>query len=188
MNNFEYHNFPTSEQKFNIIYLDPPWSYRDTANAGKRGAIHKYPTQSIEWIENLPISRIADDNCAMFMWVTMPKLNEVFHLFPLWGFEYKTVAFTWIKMNKRQTDALFWGMGNYVRTNPELCLLATKGKLERKSASVHSVVMSPIEEHSKKPNEVRERIVQLLGDLPRIELFARQEVPGWAHWGNELND
>jgi N6-adenosine-specific RNA methylase IME4 len=183
---FEYENFPNGDKKYNIIYLDPPWSYNDKASAGKRGAIYKYPTQSIEWIENLPISRIAANDCALFMWVTIPKLNEIFHLFPLWGFEYKTCAFTWIKTNKRQTNTLFTGMGRWTRSNSELCLLATKGKPQRIDASVHSVVMSPIEEHSKKPQIVRERIVQLLGDLPRIELFARKQVNGWDNWGNEI--
>lgn len=79
------------------------------------------------------------------------------------------------------------GMGYYTRANAEYCLLATKGKnLERKSHAVHSVIMSHIEEHSKKPHEVRERIVELFGDLPRIELFAREHAKGWDCWGNEV--
>src|SRR5258708_2920911 len=102
----------------------------------------------------------------------MPKLNEVFDLIKEWGFEYKTVAFTWIKKNKK-SDSLFWGMGRWSRSNAELCLLATKGKPKRINADVHSVIVSPIEKHSKKPDEVRERIIRLCGDLPRSELFSR---------------
>ena len=115
----------------------------------------------------------------------MPKLNECFEVIKAWGFEYKTVAFTWIKLNKK-SGTPFMGMGRWTRANAELCLIATKGKPSRISAAVHSIVMTPIEAHSKKPNEVRKRIVQLIGDLPRVELFARQKVEGWDSWGNEI--
>lgn len=176
--------FPTGK-KYQIIYADPPWSYRDKALAGNRGAVCKYKTQSKDWIDNLPVSEITDDNCVLFLWVTMPKLNECWDLIENWGFEFKTVAFTWVKKNKK-SDSWFWGMGQWTRSNAELCLLATKGKPKRISASVHSIVDSPVEQHSKKPDEVRSRIVQLFGDLPRIELFAREKAPGWDSWGDEL--
>lgn len=97
-----------------------------------------------------------------------------------WGFVYKTVAFVWIKKNKK-ADSLFWGMGYWTRANAELCMLATAGQPKRRSASVHQVILSPIEEHSKKPDVVRERIVELLGDLPRVELFARQKQKAGTH-------
>lgn len=103
-----------------------------------------------------------------------------------WGYTYKTVAFTWVKQNKK-TDGIFTGMGYYTRANAEYCLLGTRGKvLPRKSRSVSSVVISHLQEHSRKPDEVRERIVELFGDVPRIELFARQQVEGWDCWGNEV--
>ena len=171
--------------KYQIIYADPPWSYRDKALAGNRGAGCKYNTQSKDWIDNLPVHDLADKDCALFLWVTMPKLNECWDLIKMWGFEYKTVAFTWVKKNKRQ-DSWFWGMGRWTRANAELCLLATKGKPKRVSAGVHSVIDTPIEKHSKKPNIVRNRIVELLGDLPRVELFAREKTEGWDIWGNEV--
>lgn len=115
----------------------------------------------------------------------MPKLNECFEVIKSWGFTYKTVAFTWIKKNKI-ADSFFWGMGRWTRANAELCLMATKGKPKRISAAVHSVVYTPIERHSKKPDEVRQRIVKLLGNLPRVELFAREKTDGWDAWGNEV--
>lgn len=122
----------------------------------------------------------------LFLWVTAPCLIEGIELITAWGFKYKTVAFTWVKQNKK-SDGLFTGMGYYTRANAEYCLLATKGKiLERKSHGVHSVVLSHIERHSKKPDEVRDRIVRLFGDVPRIELFARQYATGWDCWGNEV--
>lgn len=176
---------PFPDKKYNIIYADPPWSYKDKALAGNRGAGCKYEVQSKEWIDNLPVNQITSDDCVLFLWVTMPKLNECWDLIEKWGFTYKTCAFTWIKKNKI-ADSLFWGMGSWTRANPEICLLATKGNPKRISASVHSVIQSPIENHSKKPDEARKRIIELCGDLPRIELFCRYPEEGWDYWGNEV--
>lgn len=176
----------THKGQYNIILADPPWSYRDKALAGKRGSCCKYTVQDQEWIKSLKVNKLAAEDCCLFLWVTMPKLNEVFEVISNWGFEYKTCAFTWIKKNKK-ADSLFWGMGRWTRANSELCLLATKGNPKRVSAAIHSVVMSPVEEHSKKPDEVRNRIIQLCGDLPRIELFAREKVEDWDCIGNELD-
>ncbi len=172
-------------KKYKIIYADPPWSYKDKALAGNRGACCKYKTQSKEWLQSLPIADIADENCILFLWVTMPKLNECFDLIKAWGFEYKTVAFTWVKKNKI-APSWFWGMGHWTRANAELCLLATKGKPKRINAGVHSVIDTPIQKHSQKPNEVRNRILSLMGNLPRIELFAREKINGWDSWGIEI--
>lgn len=141
---------------------------------------------NIDDICNLPVKNIASENCVLFLWVTFPTLLDSFKVIEAWGFNYKTVAFVWVKHNKK-TPTLFWGMGFWTRANAEICLLATKGKPKRISAKVHQVIISPIEEHSKKPNEIRKRIVDLIGDLPRIELFARQKTDGWDVWGNEVN-
>lgn len=141
---------------------------------------------NIDDICNLPVKNIASENCVLFLWVTFPTLLDSFKVIEAWGFNYKTVAFVWVKHNKK-TPTLFWGMGFWTRANAEICLLATKGKPKRISAKVHQVIISPIEEHSKKPNEIRKRIVNLIGDLPRIELFARQKTDGWDVWGNEVN-
>ena len=102
-----------------------------------------------------------------------------------WGFKYKTVAFTWVKQN-RKSDGLFTGMGYWTRANAEICLLATRGHPKRINANVCQVILSHVEEHSKKPDEARDRIVKLMGDLPRVELFARQATEGWDVWGNEV--
>lgn len=173
--------------KYQIIYADPPWSYKDKALAGNRGAGCKYNVMDTVDISKLDVERIADENCILFLWVTMPKLNECFDLIKAWGFEYKTCAFTWVKLNKK-SGTPFMGMGRWTRANAELCLLATKGKPKRINAGVHSVVMSPIEAHSKKPEEVKERILKLVGDLPRLEMFARQKTEGWDVFGNEVDD
>ena len=118
------------------------------------------------------------------MWATFPMLREALDVIEAWGFSYKTVAFNWVKQNRNGTG-IFMGLGNWTRSNSEICLLATKGKPKRISGSVRSVVLSPLQQHSRKPAEIRDRIVELMGDLPRIELFAREATPGWDVWGNE---
>jgi len=137
-------------------------------------------------MKQLPIQNIAANDCILFMWATYPNLKQAFELIEAWGFTYKTVAFTWAKKNKN-VDSFFMGLGFWTRANPEICLLATKGNPKRISKSVKNLVISKIREHSRKPDEVREYIVNLMGDLPRIELFARQKVDGWDAWGNEID-
>lgn len=173
-------------KKYNIIYADPPWQYKVYSKKGLgRSAESHYPTMKLEDIQALPIGELADTDCILFMWTTIPLLQDCFSVMRAWGFEYKTVAFVWIKQNKK-SDSLFWGMGHWTRANAELCMLATKGHPKRKSASVHQVIVSHIEEHSKKPDVTRHKIVELVGDLPRVELFARQKTDGWDVWGNEV--
>ncbi len=179
--------FSTS-RKYSIIYADPPWRYkvwsRDTGLG--RSADSHYSTMEKQDIEALPINEISNKDSVLFLWVTAPCLEQGLELVKKWGFKYKTIGFNWVKQNKK-SDSLFWGMGYYTRANAEICILATKGKtLPRISRRVHQVVLSHVEEHSKKPNEVRKRIVELFGDLPRIELFARQYADGWDCWGNEV--
>lgn len=173
-------------KKYNIILADPPWSYKDKAQAGKRGAGFKYPTQEKGWLQKLPVAQIADKDCVLFLWVTMPLLDEGLELLKAWGFQYKTCGFTWVKRNKI-SPSWFFGMGNWSRSNAELCLLGVKGKPKRANASVSSIIDTPIEHHSKKPDIVRDKIVTLCGDLPRIELFARQKIAGWDSLGYDID-
>lgn len=174
-------------KKYNIIYADPPWRYKVYSKKGLgRSAESHYPTMSLEDIQALPVRDLAAADCILFMWTTIPLLRDSFSVMRAWGFDYKTVAFVWIKQN-RKSDSLFWGMGHWTRANAEFCMLATKGHPKRKSAGVHQVIISHIEEHSKKPDETRERIIRLVGDLPRVELFAREKTDGWDAWGNEID-
>ena len=177
----------TTERKYKIIYADPPWQFRTYSAKGQgRSAERHYPTMPKTEIQALPVSRICEKDCVLFLWVTAPCLIEGIELIKAWGFTYKTVAFTWIKKCKR-ADKIFTGMGYYTRSNAEYCLIATKGKgLKRKSRSVSSVIMTPIEEHSMKPDETRKRIEALYGDVPKIELFARRQADSWDCWGNEV--
>lgn len=170
-----------TDRKYNIIYADPPWQYWESGN--KNQALH-YTTMTIDEICELPVKDIADKDCVLFLWVTYPILQEAFKVIESWGFDYSTCAFVWVKKNK-QKDTPFVGCGAWTRANSELCLLATKGNVMRLDASVSQVVESPIEEHSKKPDVVRELITRLVGELPRVELFCRNPADGWDVWGNE---
>ena len=105
---------------------------------------------------------------------------------PGMGFTFKTVAFVWLKLNKK-SPTWFYGLGYWTRGNAEICLLAKRGKPKRRSAGVHQFIISPVEEHSKKPDVTRDKIIELAGNLPRVELFARQKAPGWDVWGNEVD-
>lgn len=170
-----------TDRKYNIIYADPPWRYWESGN--KNQALH-YTTMTIDEICDLPVKNIADDDCVLFLWVTYPILHEAFRVIESWGFKYSTAAFVWVKKNK-QKDSPFMGCGAWTRANSELCLLATKGNIMRLDASISQVVESPIEEHSKKPDIVRDLITRLVGELPRVELFCRNPAEGWDVWGNE---
>ena len=167
-------------KKYQIIYADPPWSYRSGKVQG--AAQNHYQTMSDEQLYQLPVADLTAEDCALFLWCTFPKLPEAIKLISAWGFSFKTVAFVWVKQNK-SGNGFFMGLGWWTRSNAEICLLAVKGKPRRKSAGVRQLILSPVEQHSKKPDVVRDNIVTLMGDLPRIELFARQSTPGWDVWG-----
>lgn len=172
-----------TDKKYNIIYADPPWSYKDKKCNGNCES--HYNTMNIEEICKLPIRDIADKDCVLFLWVTYPMLKEGLALIEAWGFRYKTIGFQWIKQNK-SGNGYFFGLGRWTRGNTECCLLAVKGKPKRINNSISQLVFSPLEYHSKKPDIVRGKIVELVGDMPRIELFARQYADGWDCWGNEV--
>jgi len=182
-----------TDKKYNIIYADPPWSYINKGSeTGKRGmAYYHYQVMEQESIEALGgvIDAISEKKSVLFIWATFPNIQKALNTIKNWGFEYKTCAFVWVKKNKK-SDGWFWGMGSYTRANAEILLIATKKGIKAKdiikSHAVHQIIISRVEEHSKKPDIVRDKIVELVGDLPRIELFARQYADGWDCWGNEV--
>lgn len=141
---------------------------------------------SIDELCALPVETLAEKDCLLFLWATFPQLPEALRLIKAWGFSFKTVAFVWLKLN-RKSLTWFYGLGYWTRGNAEICLLAKRGHPKRYSKSVHQFIISPVEEHSKKPDITREKIIELAGDLPRAELFARQKIPGWDVWGNEVD-
>jgi N6-adenosine-specific RNA methylase IME4 len=173
-------------KKYGVIYADPPWQFKSySGKVSGRSVENHYPTMSLDDIKKLPIDNIAHEDCALFLWVTFPRLADGLEVLKAWGFEYKTTAFVWVKQN-RKSDSLFLGMGYWTRSNAEICLLGTKGRPRRVNSGVRQVVISHVEEHSRKPSEVHERITRLMGDVPKIELFARRKTEGFDIWGNEV--
>ena len=181
---------------FQIIYADPPWSYYNDMtvtpeqNKSGKGLMCKvpYPVLASSEIKELPVERLAAKNSVLFIWTTDYHLARCIDVIKAWGFEYKTVGFAWQKTTKTGAPVCF--MGSYtMKTGIELCLLATRGKEAHKLVQkygVRGLVVAPRERHSKKPDEARNRIVELFGDIPRIELFAREHTDGWAVWGDEV--
>lgn len=202
-----------TDKKYSVIYADPPWSYKAWDKGGNGCALNHYGTMTKQDIFNLPVGDLAAKDCTLFLWVTFPCLEQGLETMRKWGFTYKTLGFCWVKRNKafdknivklstqlskggmdaptiaekikELLSSWFWGLGFWSRSNPEVCLIGVKGKPRRVSAAVHSVVDTPIEGHSKKPDVVRDRIKELCGGGNSIELFARQSADGWDCWGNE---
>ncbi len=174
------------DKKYNVIYADPPWSFKTYSDKGKdRSPENHYSTMNFKDICNLPVNNIANDNSVLLMWVIDPLLDKAFKVIDAWGFKYKTVGFTWAKTNKKSLG-FFTGLGYWTRGNPEMCLLATKGKPKRISKSVPQLVVEQRREHSRKPDIMYNHIENLL-DGPYIELFARTKRKGWDCWGNQTD-
>ena len=172
--------------KYKIIYADCPWPYDNPkGNDPSMGGI-TYPVMTMGDIKSLPVTTICDKDCALFMWATMPKMQEAIEVIKAWGFRYTTCAFTWVKTNSK-SGGIYSGLGHWTNGNAELCLFGKIGKPKRIAKNVKQIVMTPVGRHSAKPAEVRHRIVRLIGDIPRIELFAREKVDGWDAVGNEID-
>lgn len=177
---------PFPDKKYKVILADPPWEYNDSQKSGGTayfGASVRYDTMPLDEIKALPVADLADKDCVLFLWVTSPFLEVGFEVIKAWGFKYKTKAFCWSKTTK--TGKWVSNMGRWTMGNTEDCLLAVKGHPKREVRNVKQLVIAERTIHSRKPPEVRDRIVQLMGDVPRIELFAREKVDGWDCWGLE---
>ena len=173
-------------KKYNIIYADPPWSFNNKHTGGsmKSGSSSHYSTMTIEELKNIDIP--SAENCVLFMWWVASQPQEAIDLVNAWGFKIKTMTgFNWIKTTK--LGKLFFGMGFWTRAGSECCLIATKGKIKPINRGIRYVHKFINEKHSKKPNEFANLIVDLCGDLPRLEMFARDKKHGWDVWGNEVD-
>lgn len=175
---------------YNIILADVPWDYKDKrklARAHGGSAFHHYDSMTITEIKALPVSKYICNDALLFFWFTAPQLPHVEPIMNAWGFQYKTIAFTWLKTNKNSGQP-FLGVGHYTRSNCEFVALGRRGKPNIINSNQSSVIISPRAKHSEKPKQVHDRIVTMCGDLPRIELFARDRVAGWDCWGNEVDE
>ncbi|MDE0714098.1 MAG: MT-A70 family methyltransferase [Gammaproteobacteria bacterium] len=160
--------------RYGAILADPPWKFR----GGKsRSAERHYPTMELQQIEMLPIMELAADDAVLFLWITSDMLHHAPRIMIQWGFEYKTVAFVWLKPPPS-------GLGYWTRKNTELCLLGIRGKPQRLNAHVSDLIMAPRRRHSEKPDETYIQIEKLVAG-PYIELFARAPREGWDAWGND---
>ncbi len=182
---------PFPKKKYNIIYADPAWSfnssiYQDSGRLFNKKITDHYSTMSINDINNLKVKEITNEDCILFLWTTDSHLPEALKVIKSWGFKYKTIGFTWVKQYK--SGSYCYNFGSYTLKSTEICLIGLKGKLKniKKTNNVKGLVFAERTQHSKKPDIIRKKIVELCGDLPRIELFARQKVEGWDCWGNEV--
>jgi len=178
-------DWPTG--KFGAILADPPWHFQQWVTGSGYGAVQRhYATILMPDIAALPVADLAADDCALFLWATMPLLPEALHVMAAYGFAYKTVAFTWVKVLQENPRQPRLGLGYWTRANAELCLLGTRGSPKRLNRDVGQVIAEPIREHSRKPDCVHDRIERLVAG-PYRELFARAPRPGWTTWGNETD-
>lgn len=199
-------------KKYKIIYADPAWQFRvwNRDSGQGRSAEAYYRTMPISEICKLPVKQIADKNCILFIWAVWPSMPDAFRVIEAWGFEYKTLAWEWIKLNKHWTKFIpkiftaenlvynTWlprlfsiGMGYYTRANPEPCLLAVKrgGSAPVAVRNERNLLFSPLRKHSQKPLEAYGKIDRLYPNAwPRLEMFARNAYPGWDHWGFEAEN
>jgi N6-adenosine-specific RNA methylase IME4 len=189
---------PHPAVKYKVIYADPPWSFSTYSTKGQgKGAEQHYNTMPIADICNLNVAEIADNNCVLFLWVCQAQLKQALALIEAWGFSYKTVGYYWMKTKGgiHNQDRFFYndhdvrlGMGYHTRAGCEQLWIATRGKgYKRLSKGEPQVLMSPLREHSRKPDEIASSIERLVGNVPRIELFARTRRQGWDVWGNQTN-
>lgn len=167
--------------KYGAILIDPPWSFK--TYSGKhttphRCAVDHYNTMSMADLKNMDIAAYAAKDCALFMWIVGSHVDAGIDLAKSWGFQYKTDIFVW---NKGKI-----GMGYWSRKQTETCYLFTKGKPKRLCKGVRQLITAPRREHSRKPDEIYERIEALVFG-PYLEIFARQRRHGWDAWGNEVD-
>lgn len=171
-------------EKYKVIYADCPWDYDDKNCNGAIG--NHYTSLSVRDLECLPIHLVADKDCVLFLWATYPFLPEALRVISAWGFKYKSIAFQWVKLNPKSLTP-FYGLGRWTRGNTEPCLLATRGSPHRVAKDVFQLVVCPRDGHSVKPPVVRDQIEHLMGDVPRLELFAREPVSGWDAMGYDID-
>lgn len=194
-------DLPSIDGGFRTILADPPWTFKartalQVANwNSRRDAEKHYTVMNLEAIKALPVKNVAAKDAHLFLWTTGPCLPQAFEVITAWGFRYSSVAFTWAKLKRSyQPDKIstpidtnfHCGLGLTTRKNAEFCLLARRGNARREAKDVREIIVTPVREHSRKPDETYERIQRYCVG-PYLELFARQSRSGWAVWGNEVD-
>jgi N6-adenosine-specific RNA methylase IME4 len=182
----------SSNKKYGVIHADPPWLFKNYSAKGTgRNAVSHYDCPSFEQLCRVPVGDLAAKDCALFLWAVDPLLPHAFQLISAWGFEFKTVGFYWAKTNRTanpgalRCEDFFTGLGYWTRANVEQCLLATRGKPPRQAKDVRRLIIEPRREHSRKPEQVYQRI-RRLAKGPYLDLFARESRKGWDVWGDQV--
>jgi N6-adenosine-specific RNA methylase IME4 len=179
---------------FGAVYADPPWNFKNySAKGDGRSPSRHYDTMTLADIKALPVADVCAKDCHLFLWTTQPHLQQAFEVMTSWGFKYSSIAFTWVKLN-RSAPTLFMdyrsfhvGLGKTTRKNTEVCLLGRRGSPQRLSAAVRELIISPVREHSRKPEDAAKRIEEYAPG-PYLEMFARSERGGqWSSWGNQTD-
>lgn len=167
------------KKKYKLIYADPAWKYNNVRTGGSMnsGAAQHYPVMSIRDICDLPIQQICEDDCVLFLWTTVPLLDEGIKVLKSWGFQYKHSLF-WRKITSK-------GMGYWFRGQVEVLLMGVKGKVKAFRSQSTNILQTKVERHSEKP-EAMYKLIESLRIEPRIELFARKKRKGWDSWGLDL--
>lgn len=175
-----------AHKKYKLIYCDPPWRFnnKNTGGSMKSSAEAKYNTMTIEDLKNLDVESLCDDDCVLIMWWVGSMPQEAIDLVNAWGFKLKNMnGFVWKKLTKRLLD--FFGMGFWTRAGSESAIIATRGKPKPASRSIRAVQSAVVGRHSEKPQKFRDLAVELVGDVPRLEMFSRGEFEGWDVFGNQ---
>jgi N6-adenosine-specific RNA methylase IME4 len=180
--------------EWEIITADVPWKFVKRGKATKGDRSPKYKVMPLAEIKALPVAALAAKDCSLFFWTSGPYLKQAFAILDAWGFRYSTVVFTWVKLRPGQGDQQFMTEGDMAmitgytsRKNTEIVLLAKRGHPKRFHADVRELIFAEQREHSRKPDQFFPRVERLAGLLPRIELFSREERPGWSQFGDEVD-
>lgn len=171
--------------RFAVILADPPWRFSVRSPKGEgRSASQHYSVMTLDALSALPVADMAAPDCWLFLWATTPMLPQAFSVMRAWGFTFSANAFAWVKQNSSGVG-FHIGTGFTTRKNVELCLLGKRGRPRIAAHDVRELIIAPRREHSRKPDEQYERIERLC-DGPYLELFARQQWPGWCAVGDEV--
>ena len=170
---------------YGTILADPPWRFRNFSAAGEeKNPVAHYDCMDAAALRALPVSQLAAPDCALFMWATAPMLPDAITLMMSWGFTYKSAG-AWAKQSSTG-DRWAFGTGYCFRSAAEFFLLGTIGKPKIHSRSIRNLIVAPIREHSRKPDDLHAH-AEALYEGPRAELFARAPRPGWDVWGNQTD-
>lgn len=182
--------FPVKQ--YQVIYADPPWHYYGDPNKDQAAGKH-YDLMNTADIAALRVRSITAPLAALFLWATCPRLPEAIEVMAAWGFHYRGVHSVWVKTAR--DGHIINGQGvrpTFSKPTAEFLLVGSTCRRGRPlpllTEAQAQVVLAPRGRHSEKPSVFRDRIVELLGDVARIELFARERVAGWDVWGNEVAD